>query len=291
MAASFVAAGSVGTSSATYPGGIAAGDFLLMWITRSSSTPPTLPSGWTAEPTLGTVTAGGSSPSGRWCYKWATGSESGSVTVTTNAKAQILVFRGIDTTSPFADVDSYSSSTSVATYPVPAMTAPETGCPVVVLAAANSSAVSYSPIANPSTQTEVADDAAIPSTQCSYVIWTGSGSTGTLTATPSASARGFAYGLVLKPAATVVDIAPDREIVHTVDLTGHPHPITCTQVSGPTLAPVESPSNFFTFTIPFPQDEDLFYTLSDGFAADYPLSIGAPNARLMFIDDGAGGWE
>lgn len=287
MAASFVAAGSVGTSSATYPGGITAGDFLLMWITRSSSTVPALPSGWTD---IGTVTSGGSSPSGRWCWKEATGSESGSVTVTTNAKAQILVFRGIDLTTPVADSDSYTSATAVATYPVPAMTAPETGCPVVVLAAANSSAVSYSPIANPSTQTEVADDAAIPSTQCSYVIWTGSGSTGTLTATPSASARGFAYGLVLKPAATVVDIAPDREIVHTVDLTAHPHPITCTQVSGPTLAPVESPSNFFTFTIPFPQDEDLLYTLSDGFAADYPLSIGAPNARLMFIDDGAGGW-
>ena len=113
MAASFVAAGSVGTSSATYPAGITAGDLLLMWITRSSSTPPTLPSGWTAEPTLGTVTSGGSSPSGRWCYKVATGSESGSVTVTTNAKAQILVFRGIDTSAPFADVDSYSSSTTV----------------------------------------------------------------------------------------------------------------------------------------------------------------------------------
>lgn len=287
MAASFVAAGSVGTSSATYPAGITAGDFLLMWITRSSSTPAALPSGWTD---IGTVTAGGSSPSGRWCYKIATGSESGSVAVTTNAKAQILVFRGIDTTTPIADSDSYTSATAVATYPVPAMTAPETGCPVVVLACANSSSATFSPIANPSTQTEVADDAPIPATQASYVIWAGSGSTGTLTATPSVSARGFGYGLVLKPAATVTPIAPDREIIHTVDLTAHPHAITITQTGGPTHTPVESPSNFFTFTIPFPQDADLFYTASDGIADDYPIVIGAPNARLMFIDDGAGGW-
>lgn len=89
------------------------------------------------------------------------------------------------------------------------------------------------------------------------------------------------------PVLTPTGLAYTRSIVHKVDASATAAHLTLTKVSGPTATVVESPTNVFTITTDFPQDTDLLYNLTDGSVTD-PILIGAPNARLIKIEDAAG---
>lgn len=104
MAISFVNSAQAGTSSVTLPTGIAAGDVILVFGYRNTTTAPSLPTGYTSA---FTQSANGNSE--RCCWKFAVGTESSTSLTVTNANViKVGVYRGVGV------VGGASSSTAAA---------------------------------------------------------------------------------------------------------------------------------------------------------------------------------
>lgn len=223
MPITFVAAGTVAANDAAattlnvpYPAGIAAGDVIAMPVGVNSATLPTIPSGWLAGGV--SSTSGGSAPSERIILKVCTGTETGSVAVTTasaTSRAQMLLFRGVDNTTPLDNAGSVTASaTATATYALPSMTTTLPGAALVLIGVANAPGGTWDPPTSPGTFTETAETtAAIPSMGVQYLIWSGSGATGTVNYTRSTSVRGCTGMLALRPA--VAASQPVRALFQT----------------------------------------------------------------------------
>lgn len=211
MPITFVAAGTVAlndtaatTLNVPYPAGVAAGDVIAMAIGVNSATLPTIPSGWLAGGV--SSTSGGSAPSERIILKVCTGSETGSQAVTTpsaTSRAQMLLFRGVDNTTPLDNAGSVTaSSTATSTYVLPSMTTTAAGAALVLIGVANAPGGTWTSPTSPGAFTETAETTgATPSMGVQYLIWSGSGATGTVSYTRSTNVRGCTGMLALRPAA------------------------------------------------------------------------------------------
>jgi hypothetical protein len=111
MAVSFVNSAKAGTNSITLPSGIQAGDIIVLFGFRNTTTAPTLPTGYT---NISSQSANGISY--RSAYKIATGSESGTSVTFTNANViQCAVYRGASRVGNAASTTNASSAnTSIA---------------------------------------------------------------------------------------------------------------------------------------------------------------------------------
>ena len=215
------------TTSVAYPtpgGGILAGDLIVYWATSGTATAPSNPggSGFTSAVT---GTSGGSSPSFRIGYKVAAGGESGSVTITGTTQGQMFLFRGVDQTTPL-DVagTTFGSSTGTTAYNIPTLTTTVAGVALVYCGAANVGTGSMTPPTVPAAFTEVTDSiASSPNSSAGYLIWSGSGATGTINLVRSSSVRGAAGAIALRPAllsggVTDLDVTPSTETDDVVAL-------------------------------------------------------------------------
>lgn len=198
-AANTVAATSL---SVAYPTGITAGDVIVLAVGCSNATAPTNPSGFTSGVT---GTSGGSSPAFRISYKVATGSESGSLSVATpssTSQGRMFLFRGVDQTTPI-DVTgtTFGSSTATAAYNLPTLTTTTTGVTLVWYGGANAASGTWTSPTVPAAFTKVWDAlTATPRSGVGYLIWSGSGATGTVNLVSSSSVRGMAGLIALRPA-------------------------------------------------------------------------------------------
>lgn len=212
MPITFVAAGTVAlnnaaatTLSVPYPAGIQAGDVIAMPVGVNSATVATLPPGWLAGGV--SSASGGNAPSERIMLKVCTGTESGSVNVTTanaTSRGQMLLFRGVDNTTPLDNAGSVTASaTATTTYALPSMTTTAPGAALVLVGVANTVGGTWTSPTSPGTFTETAETTgAIPSMGIQYLIWSGSGATGTVNYARSTNVRGCTGMLALRPAAT-----------------------------------------------------------------------------------------
>jgi alkaline phosphatase D len=125
-----------------YPASIAAGDLLLLHIVSSAATSSTPPSGWTEVYRETTV----SNPKGGVYIKTASGSESGSLTVTMSSstgRAAISRFTGVDATpQDVAATSVLLDATSDTTVDLPSLTTANANSMLVYMAGANSTSVS-----------------------------------------------------------------------------------------------------------------------------------------------------
>lgn len=188
-----------------YPSGIVAGDVLVLNVGVASATVATLPSGWIAGGV--SSSSGGNSPSERIMVKIATGSETGSLAVTTasaTSRGIMLRFSGVDNTTPIDGTGSTTASaTATASHVLPSITTTVSGCALVAMAVAQTPGGTWTtPTTQGGTWTELAETTGVaPSTTVQINIWSGSGATGTVTMTRSSSVRGCAGMLALRPAA------------------------------------------------------------------------------------------
>lgn len=208
-----------GTSlSVAYPASISAGDVIVLVIGCSNATAPTNPTGFTSQLS---GTSGGSSPSFRISTKVADGSETGSISVGTpssTSQGRMLLFRGVDNTTPI-DVTgtTFGSSTAVSPYAIPTLTTTTTGATLVYYGMGNAATGSWTPPSGPAAFTEVWDSITItPKSTAGYLIWSSSGATGTVNLTPSASVRGGAGMIALRPAASTTPVSTSRSTTWNV---------------------------------------------------------------------------
>jgi len=184
----------------TYPSGIQSGDVLVVWVTSSVATAPGVPSGFTS---ITTSSAGGSSPSVRLAYRVCDGSETGTLSCPTNSSTshgQLLLFRGVDTTSPVVGSDVFGSATATTAYTIPSI-ASVTGAAVVYAGAGNNSTGAFTPPTVPGAFTETYDSvAASPNSGSGYYLGAPAGSTGAIDLTRTNSLRGGAVAVVLRAA-------------------------------------------------------------------------------------------
>lgn len=191
-----------GNLSIPYPASIAAGDLLWMPVTSSVSTVfgTTAASGFTRR---FSGTSGGSTPSIAGFYKIATGSESGSITVTSPGGATIgrmFAYRNVNTTTPF-DVSGVllGSSTGITNYDIPTQTPTVAGCVGLIMACGNSMSGSWT---TATSYTELYDGGNAEA----QIIYIGhrlaltTSATGTRTPVRSGSVRGAGAGEILRPA-------------------------------------------------------------------------------------------
>ncbi len=193
-----------------YPSGILADDILLLVASCGVNTDhaTNAVSGFTRRLVND---CGGTQPHQALFYRRATGSESGTVTVTNpggNSAARIFAYRGIDWAQPFgsgaADDAIYSSSSTAASYPVPSQTPDVEGCAAFLHAVANVSTGSFNTLAS---HTEVWDTTVGGTTSKNGVQHrlnlpvsaTGIRSIAHASGTP----KGCAFGVILRPLSEV----------------------------------------------------------------------------------------
>lgn len=118
-----------------YPTGVQAGELLVAHITHSHQTAPTSnPGGWTLIDSENSISGG--PPSGSSWYKWADGSEQGTVTFPTHTTAGKISgvmarWAGVDPTTPL-DASHTSSSTGAQTsYTPPTLTTVTAGARIL----------------------------------------------------------------------------------------------------------------------------------------------------------------
>ena len=187
-----------------YPAGITAGDLLLLVVVVSVNTVPNLPSGW--DPlTSGASGTGSQSPAYRVSQKIATGSESGSQTVTMSSSTshgQMYRISGADQTTPI-DVVGTPLYAAIGVSPASAgVTTTMVGCQLWAIGVRNASSYAWDPIIDPFTMTEILDDSdPYPSMQVSYLTWSGSGATGTITFDAYSVVRSGGNVFAVRPAA------------------------------------------------------------------------------------------
>ncbi len=211
MAITLRSAGTVGENTVAagttlllpYPTGMAAGDLMVLSATTNSTTPPTLPAGWT-QIFRASANSGANVPGELVCIKYATGSESGNFSLTVpniRCAGQIIAFAGVDQTTPqdvaATSVDSAASLTRI----IPTLTTTMPGVALVYAADHATVSVTATPPSSPAAFTETSDGTTQTHTM-GYLIWSGSGATGSVTVTFSAtSSRGIGVLLALRPAA------------------------------------------------------------------------------------------
>jgi hypothetical protein len=191
------------TLNVPYPATVNAGDVLVLWVACANPNQPTTPGSFVEQIVSKAVTA---SPCQIIATRVADGSESGSLAVTTpsaTSRGMILRFSGVDNTTPVDDtpteIERGSGNTN---YNIPAQTASTTGCAIVYAGCVNTTSGTWTPPTTPDTFTEVSDDASPnPKGSIGYLIWSGSGSTGTINLVSSTSTRGGAAAIMLRPAA------------------------------------------------------------------------------------------
>ena len=126
------------TNNLPYPATVNAGDLLVLFIATNGGA-VTAPAGWTViynETTL-------SNPKGGLFIKVASGSESGSLAVTTTSvvsSAQMFRYTGVDTTTPQdATATNTVNSASTTSAILPSITTPTAGAMLIYVASPNSS--------------------------------------------------------------------------------------------------------------------------------------------------------
>ena len=199
---------STDTFDIPYPSGLAAGDIIVMWFSDGGTTiSPDPQTGWTTEANI----QNSSAPDNLWLgWKVSTGSESGNFTASTNITgtgvAQMLAFRGVDATTPIdvATKTRNSDGAGTSSTPIPSMTTTKTGVCLVYAGAQNSTSNTATPPSSPAAFTETADGiGAAPagrSGTMGYLIWSGSGATGTVTIGWSGTGRSTGALMALRPA-------------------------------------------------------------------------------------------
>lgn len=193
------------TLNVAYPTtGLAADDVWVLIVGVNSAMQSTLPAGWTSG--IAVTGGGGTSPALRIAVKVATGSESGSLAVTTpsaTSRGQLLRFRGVDTTNVL-DVagTTVGASTAATSQDIPSLTTTTTGVALVAAASANAPGGTWTtPASQGGGWTETAETSgATPSTGIEALVWSGSGATGTVTMTRSSNVRFCAGMVALRPA-------------------------------------------------------------------------------------------
>lgn len=190
------------TLAVPYPSNIGVGDAIVLWVSSASSTGLTLGADWLIG---GQQTAGGNVPRLAVWIKVADGSESGSFNVTTgNATSQgrMHLFNGVDCSNP-QDVaaTTFGTSSAVTAYDLPTLTTTVTGVCLFYAGAGNAAASTFTPPTNPATFTEEHDvNTTSPHTTAGYLIWSGSGATGTVNLVRAAAVRGTGILIALRPA-------------------------------------------------------------------------------------------
>jgi hypothetical protein len=196
-----------------YPAGITAGDLLLMFVAVNVGTVPALPAGWT-DIVSGASGTGSQSPSIRWQYKIADGSETGTQSVThsnTLSKGMMWRISGVDQSVP-VDVTGTHVAVAIGTSLTHAgVTTTVTGCQVWASGMRNSGTQTWATITSPFTMTEDLEDTApSPTTQVSYLTWSGSGATGTIVFDTVSTVRAGGDAFALRPAVAGGGLAVSR---------------------------------------------------------------------------------
>ncbi len=112
MALSFIASSSTQATTITIPGTYAAGDLLVIFAWRNgSTTPPSLPAGWT---NVGTNT--GTTSSVRVGYKVATSNSQTSGTWTNATTLSCSIYRGQNSITPFVNVGGQTGTSPTVNY-------------------------------------------------------------------------------------------------------------------------------------------------------------------------------
>lgn len=209
MPVTFVAAGTAAANAANattlnvpYPAGLAAGDVLVLCLAINSTTVSTVPTGFTSQVS---TNASATTPQIRILTKYATGSESGSLAVTTanvTSQGRLLAFRGADQTT-LLDTTATILQRGAAnlTFPLPSQTTTAAGAALIAVASQNGNTGTWSPPTEIAGWVESHDVASpTPKMFASYLLWSGSGATGVQTVTSSTSLRGAAGMIALRPA-------------------------------------------------------------------------------------------
>lgn len=227
MAITYQGIGTLGANSVAattlavpYVASPAAGDVFVAIVNVDDPTVPTLPAGWTSA--VSYQGTGAQSPGGRVFYKIATGSETGNLSVTTvsaTSNGVMLMFRGVDQTTPIDVAGSTVSPAASTTYTIPSITTTTTGVALVAGAASFAVGGSFSTIAAPAAMTEVLDttNGVRPVMAVDYLIWSGSGATGTVAVTRTTSTRGCGWMIALRPASS--GVSGDAALAATDSLT------------------------------------------------------------------------
>jgi hypothetical protein len=150
------------------------------------------------------LSAGGS-PNGAIFTKWADGTESGNLSLTSpggTTFGRIFAYRNVNRYVMLNQADQvFGSSTSVSNYDVPDVTPSMVGCAAVLFAWSNAASGTWTP---PSGYTEVWDSTggavANAVTVCHRLNITNKSAQGLRTIVRSAAVRGGAIGLLLQPA-------------------------------------------------------------------------------------------
>lgn len=183
---------------------------MILGVTTTTSTLPTVPAGWTQ---IYRSSPGGNTnpPTGMVCIKQATGSESGTLSVTTAASqswGQILAFGGVDTSHPQDTLFSFvENNGSPATAVIPAVTILTAGSALVYFGGQNATTgTATPPTITAGTFTETGDQTlGRRSGTMGYLLGHGTGTTGTVTITWSGTARNVGVLVSLRPSTSVVN--------------------------------------------------------------------------------------
>lgn len=204
------ASGGVGALTATWPGSQQEDDFALLLQEVEASQSPTAPSGWTGV--SGSPLSNGVYSHRFHLYAKLVGASESSVTVADTGDhqvAQILVFSGVDTTTPI-DVTATSNPGPATALVAPGVTTTSDGAGVVSIFGLGRDAASTASVtdwanSNLVSITEIADFLSSAGGgggfAAAWGIKTTAGATGNTTATQAASAVYTAITVALRPAA------------------------------------------------------------------------------------------
>jgi hypothetical protein len=188
-----------------------AGDYLLIVLTQSNVTLSAVPAGWTD---VFSRASSGSTPALRIYSKRAVGGETGNVVCTTPStvsQGRMMALPGVDATTPLdVAVQSFESSSPVTTFSVPSFSVVTAGA-MLLGAAAQAAAGTWTPPVNPAPWTEAHDSAAVnPKLEIAYLAGVATGATGTVDFVSSGSARGIAAVLTIRPTVTAAAVRAKR---------------------------------------------------------------------------------
>ncbi len=197
-----------------YPTGMTSSTMMVLFASVNSGTVATLPAGWTS---VYAANSGGTNPSLLVAIKQATGSEPLTLIVTTpSAKStgQIIAFDGVDLTTPqdVAAIHTTPGSGS-STLTFSGLTTTRTGCALVYAAAHGNGSETATAPTTPAAFTETGDNTGVGgwSGTMGYLIWSGSGATGSVSVTFSGTTNGNGNLLALRPAGAAA--APSAEFL------------------------------------------------------------------------------
>jgi hypothetical protein len=213
VAVTFVGAGAIlekgagaTTAAVPFPASINANDIAVLAWGQNTATVTGPFTGWTTARTQSS-TGDTLVPALYLGYQLMAGTESSTspnITVLSAAgSGAIMVFRGVDTTTPLDTTVSYIDKTATtSSVAIPTLTTTVTDTALVYAAIQNSATGPSTPPSSPAAFTEDADRVAGRNFCAGHLIWSGSGATGTVTTVLAATTRGLGLMLALRPAAT-----------------------------------------------------------------------------------------